>query len=701
MNRKTYASILALTLLAIVFLTGCSSNSAPPNIAITGASPAASTTVTTDYGNLTAVVTSNGTPVGSGVSVTFTAPTAGPTGTFAGGASSETDLTDSTGTATSSLFTANYVPGAFAVAVTTLPAAGGSINLTNGGGVYSFYVTGTEAINGGPNFYALAGSVVLDAAGDVVPYGDSVSNPTGISGEQDYNDAFGLTSPEPSGDAILAEPAALVVASGQGTLTLTTNNTALGVAGVETLGVQFVNNSHALITQFDGTATSSGSLDLQILPSTPGASFAFTLSGVDPAYNSVVYGGVFGLTATPGNPTPPSLTLAGIYDENDAGTVSTGQTLGGIASQSDALGRGTITGTNLGGYLGTLNYYIVGPEAVRIIDVDSADSAVGSAFGQGSAVFTNASLGAACAPAQCSVFGVESNSFGFLYATAGQIAATPDAGVNTTGTFTGIGDVDEEFGVCVDSVTLVPPCTIAGTYFVSSTAGENGYGNLTITPGDLGDVSVLGIYMTDPALNLNDPNNTAGGGGALVAELDTTLNGIGVLTPQTDTKPGDFTGSASSYAFGAQDFFCSICEFDYVGQGSFTAGAFSGTGLLSDPFDAFGSGGAANTGVGFSGAPLADATESATGRYTMYTTNATPNPLVITVPDFVVTNPVTPPTVVDFNVAIYQASGTQAYWIDEDTFSLSLGPIEQQGDMSLVPAAKRARAAAKAKQKQK
>jgi hypothetical protein len=639
------------------------------------------------------------------VSVTFTAPTAGPSGTFAGGASSETDLTDSTGTATSSLFTANYVPGAFAVAVTTLPAAGGNINLTNGGGVYSFYVTGTEAINGGPNFYALAGSVVLDAAGDVVPYGDSVSNPTGISGEQDYNDAFGLTSPEPSGDAILAEPLALVAVGGQYTLTLTTNNTALGVAGVETLGVQFVNNSHALITQFDGTATSSGSLDLQILPSTPGASFAFTLSGVDPAYNSVVYGGVFGLAATTPAPTPPTLTLTGIYDEDDAGAVSTGNTLTGIASQSDALGRGTITGTNLGGYVGTLNYYIVGPEAVRLIDVDANDSAVGSAFGQGTATFTNASLGAACAPAQCSVFGVESNSYGFLYATAGQIAATPAASPDTTdGTFTGVGDVDEEGSVCVDSVTLVPPCTIAGTYFVSGTTGQNGYGNLTITAGDLGDVSVLGIYMTDPALNLNDPNNTTGGGGALVAELD-GLNGTGVLTPQTDTTPGDFTGSASSYAFGAQDFFCSICEFDYVGQGSFTAGAFSGTGLLSDPYNAFDSGSAMNTGVGFSGAPLADATESATGRYTMYTTNETPNPFVITVPAFVVTNPVTPPTVIDFNVAIYQASGTQAYWIDEDTFSLSLGSLQQQGDMSLVPAVRRARAAVKAaaktKQKQK
>ena len=71
----------------------------------------------------------------------------------------------------------------------------------------------------GPNFYALAGSVSVDGNGNV------------LGGEQDYNDGVGLNSPEPSGDIILPGTGALVVdpTTGQGTLTLTTNNSSLGV----------------------------------------------------------------------------------------------------------------------------------------------------------------------------------------------------------------------------------------------------------------------------------------------------------------------------------------------------------------------------------------------------------------------------------------------------------------------------------------
>src|SRR5208283_2005284 len=89
MNRKAYLSILAVVFLAISFLTGCSSSSsAPPVIGITGATPAATVTVTTAYGPLTAAVTSNGSPGGAGQAVIYTVqPGAnGAGGTFAGGA---------------------------------------------------------------------------------------------------------------------------------------------------------------------------------------------------------------------------------------------------------------------------------------------------------------------------------------------------------------------------------------------------------------------------------------------------------------------------------------------------------------------------------------------------------------------------------------------------------------------------------------
>jgi len=663
MNRKAYLSILAVVFLAISFLTGCSSSSsAPPVIGITGATPAATVTVTTAYGPLTAAVTSNGSPVGAGVAVIFTVqPGAnGAGGTFAGGASTETDMTDSTGTATSSIFTANYAPGPFGVVASTLPAAGSTINLTNGGGVYSFYLSGYEAGFVTPNFYALTGSVLLDASGDI------------ISGEQDYNDGIGIQSPEPLPDTIAPLTAGLSLVNGQGTLTLVTSNPELGNAGTETLAVQFVNNNHALIEEFDGFATSSGSLDLQTSPNTPvsaSAGFAFTLTGVDTFDDSIVFGGV-GATDTTGT------TLTGFFDVNDAGTVTTGVPInaGVVISAPDFYGRGSITGT---GIANTLNYYVVGPEALRLIDVDLTDSAIGSAFGQGTATFTNASIGP-------SVLAFQSSASGDLYAAAGSIATVSTV---TPATFAGIADDDEE-GFASSGVA------IAGTYSVSNiptggTTAVNGYSSLTMGAGTgVGSVVNLGLYFTDPALNLSDPNNTSGGGGALITDLDAVLVGTGVLIPQTDTTPTDVTGN---YAFGAQDYFCTICEFDAVGQGSVAAGVLTNwTGILGDPDDFFGGGDSGYIGTTFMGTPLADTTppESTTGRYTMFESSTPANPLVVTVPTTVFA---------DLSVVVYQASATQLFWLDEDTFSIWLGPIEQQGTLSGLAAVKRAAAKTKIK----
>jgi len=145
---------------------------------------------------------------------------------------------------------------------------------------------------------------------------------------------------------------------------------------------------------------------------------------------------------------------------------------------------------------------------------------------------------------------------------------------SSAGTFSGVADDNELF---IYNIQL-PAAPISGTYSIAS----SGYGSLTIVPGDLGDVSALGIYMTDPNLNLNDPNNTTTGlGGALVADMDGALaGGLGVLIPQTNSSPASFAGN---YDFGAQGFNSSF-EFDLVGQGSVTGGVLTGTGLVSDPF---------------------------------------------------------------------------------------------------------------------
>jgi hypothetical protein len=503
---------------------------------------------------------------------------------------------------------------------------------------YSFYLSGLEAICGSDNYYGLAGSVTIDTSGNVV------------AGEQDYNDAFGCTSPEPTGDTISGGTLA-VDANGQGTLTLTTSNTNLGVSGTETLGVQFVNTKHALIIQFDGSATSSGSMDLQTLPSTLSGGYAFTLSGVDPLYNPIAFGGVFSISGT-------SLTN-GVLDVNDVGTVVTGTAFTGTLSVPDSFGRGTITGT---GIADTLVYYIVGPEAIRIIDVDTTDSAVGSAFGQGSGIFTNASLGS-------SVFSIETNSAATIFAVAGMLT------VPASGTFQGVVDNNEQDFVWSGA-------TISGNYSISNTVSEvtyNGYGSLTITPGTSGDFRSIGVYMTDPSLNLNDPNNTTGGGGALVLALDPYFaGGAGVVTPQTDAAPTSFAGN---YAFGVQDFFLGDpgWEFDFVGQGSVAGGVFTGTGLVNDSFEFFTDNSELYTGVPFSGTATADSVNA--GRYTV--------PLTITVAGLSV----------PFQTVIYQASGGQLFWVDEDaqgvfpndqvSTSAFSGSVQKQGSLTGLPAARK------------
>ena len=450
--------------------------------------------------------------------------------------------------------------------------------------------------------------------------------------------------------------------TGQGTLTLTTNNANLGVSGIETLGVQFVNINHALIVQFDGSATSSGSMDLQTLPSTPSGGFAFATSGVDSNYDPTATAGVFTITGT---------AVAGVTDQNDFGTVTLNQAFTGTLSTADTFGRGTLTIT---GSSGLINYYIVGPEVIRIIDVDTGDASVGSAFGQGAGTFTNASLGS-------SVLAMANMPFGGQNGEVGQFT-TSNTSANPAD-FAGVGE-GNEFG---NGVTTALASTITGTYTIAS----NGYGSLTITSG-LGDALSEGVYMTDPTLNLSDPNNTTGGGGALVLSLDTILAGTtGVLIPQTDTTTASFAGS---YVAGAQEYnvfntlTCTLCEFDVISQGSVTAGALSLTGDVSDPFLSLGVGGTGlYTGATFASTPLADATNA--GRYSMLSTNTAPNALAATI------NGVSG----GFNVTMYQARGTQLFWLEYDTDGVWVGPVAQQPNPLTLPFAKKpAKAQTKRKQ---
>lgn len=612
-----------------------------------------SATVSTAFGApLVVTVMLSGAPI-SGASVTFTAPGSGASGTFSNGTNTEMDTTNASGVATSSTFKANATAGGpYTVTATVMGAAvPPDFSLTNtaaGGGSqnFAFYLSGEELSNSGANYYALAGAVAIAANGTVT------------GGVQDYNDAYGFLSPQPGGDSITGGNLTINSTTGQGTLTLITNNANLGVAGTETFGVQFVNTSHAFILQFDGSATSSGSMDLQTLGSPViNGGLAFILTGVDTSYFPVAIGGV-GTNSAAG--------LSGTSDTNDNGTLKLNSAFSGATIQPVVgnYGRGTITGIKFAGTPFALNYYLVRPNVIRIIDVDTGNAAIGSAFGQG----TNAT-GASNGALGTSVLYLAANPFQTnQYGALAQFTTT-----NTTSNpadFSGVGDENKPGGV------VKTDSAVSGTYNIMS----NGYGSLTVTNGGLGSIDILGLYMTDPTLNLDDPNNSTGGGGGLLLDQSSILVGglTGFVIPQTDTATASFAGN---YAVGWQNYnnfsaACTQCEFDMAAQGTVAAGAgaMSFTGLVSDPFLTLGTGSATATGATFTGTPQADSTHA--GRYTMFSTNAVPNALAASINGH---NGA-------FNLVIYQASGGQLFWLETDSNGVFTGPLQKQASLTGLPA---------------
>ena len=565
---------------------------------------------------------------------------------------------DQTQSGAASVFTAPSVvpPGSQQVTITATSVSdtsisSNSVNITIGvaSNNFSFYVTGREA-NVAGDTYSIAGIVTISADGSGRVLG----------GVEDYNDGDGITSPQPNGDSITG--GSLVMdhdGSGNGILTLMIpGNTNLGVNGRESFALNFPNSTHALITQFDGTATSSGSLDLQTSTSVPtSGGFSFVASGAGVDGEPVADGGVFTITGT---------SIAGIVDVNDGGAFSRGTLFTGILGPADSLGRGTIT--NNAGFPVSFNYYMVGPEVIRIVNVDPTDTAVGSAFGQGSnPSFSNGSI-------RQSVFSLENSPTG--YAAAGQFSTSPAAdakpesnasavahqGQPASNEFDGIGDLNELDGA------VLTAANITGTYSLDS----NGYGTLNFD-GGFGDVATLGIYAVDPALNILDPNNpSAGGAVAVLAEMDENLVGIGALLPQTDVTVSSFAGF---YAFGAQgQTSAGFDEFDFLGGATVSeAGTvFSGTGSLSDPFATL-TGGVESQTAAFSATAVPDTAPGHAGRYTL-------NPVAVasTTSDF---------TPFDFTtVTAYQANGQQLFWVEVDPHS-EFGGSLQQNPSSVAPSA--------------
>lgn len=625
MKRATLFAVLVT--LCSMANSACSSSSSKLGVTITGAPTSA---VVAQPINVTAVVSHD--HAMSGVEWTCSPMPSCGEGSF-------DPLTSLSGEAT--VFTAPpAIPAGGQVTITatsvTDPSVSASTNITITNAAvatlnFTFYATGEEAFE---IPYSIAGVVAIatDGSGTV------------IAGEEDYNDGDGLTSPQPLGYVITGGTLTVDPSSGLGTLTLNlATNVAYefpGVMGVETFAVAFSNDNHAIITQFDGTATSNGSLDFQTSTATPVGSYSFVAIGAGIDGEPVADGGVFTVDGS-GN-------LTGVVDVNDGGTLTLGTSIPSGAAQltpADSLGRGFVTGTT--GIATAVNYYVVGPEVIRIINVDSTDTGAGSAYGQGATPnFSNASIGT-------SVFSISGGLS--AYAGAGQFttdagAAKPRSGsavregVPVTNNFTGIGDLNE---LDVYELSAAP---FTGTYSINNA----GYGSASVDD-TFGDVAALGIYAVDPNLNIIDPNSSTSTGGALVAEMDETLVGIGLLVPQTDTS--HFMGAYTLGAQGLTD--TDYDEFDFLGEGSLVDHSFTAAGSLSDPLGALTGTAVESPNVTYT-ATVGGGGRPGRGKMSAFS---------LASPDFA--GPLT------LDVTTYQASGGLLFWVDIDFDDYFGGYLEQ------------------------
>ena len=617
MNRQPLWIVLALVLAAAI--SGCSSGpKAAPAISVAITTPPPATLTVNATVSMTATVANDAAAGG----INWTCTPSGSCGTF------NPTHTDS---GSPTMFTAAATAGSIIItaASATTPSITATADVTldqatllmDVVGTYTYYMNGWT--KRGP--YSVVGSVVLDGQGNIT------------GGEQD---AFNTdTSNLFTDDAIQPATGAVVIGSdGRGTITLTPT-----LAPAETLSITVVNTKHILITQFDLAATTTGSMDLQTAPtSLPTGRNAFAL--ID-TYDALVYGGVYSSVDS-------STITTGEIDADFQGETDIDDVVSGAYTAPDAAGRGTISlslptfsreevdvassdgPASKGPSEQTMQfaYYVVGPEVFRLIEIDSNFFATGSVYGQGSAAYTDNSLAGSYV---FDLFGEEDFGFG-IWSSTGQFTSNGEGGFSA-----GVADVNQGTG----SPVLAGSLTDA-SYFYDS----DGYAGFEVSGETTGGLSVFGVYLIDPNLNIADPNSSTGGGGALMLDLDENSLGAGFIVPQASGPT--FDGNYAITQDGLYQTESVFSYFDLVGQvNSDGTSTFSG---LADYNDLLNTG--LNPGI------------TVAGTYTPDGANPGRTTAQVTLAGALVPN----------NITIYQASSNLLLHVDVDADTEGLGVLEQQ-----------------------
>lgn len=461
---------------------------------------------------ITAVVTNDSTPFG----VTWSCTPAGSCGTFTPASTLTGVATDFTAPATVPAG-GNVIITATSNADPTVSASSSAIQISGPNTTlactppattcnYVFSVSGADTFTFAP--YSVAG-VFTVTAGLIT------------GGEQDYVD-FDVAAHDTINGATSSISNTL---DGNLQITLVTCNGTdctgtdgnVGVGGTETFNGTLACTCTALITEFDGSATGGGTLDLQTSTTAPSGGYAFTIAGVDSAESQLAIGGIINVDTPNGDGSSTISGTGSVFDINDAGTVSQAQGFANTSTVSapDALGLVTFTldpSVASGVPEIVLVGYIVDDTRIRL--VESLDTFFGTTGGTALAQGTNTGgFGSGIAGVTYVVGVTGFDGFGVTQA-AGVLTANGD-GTTVTGTI----NYNDLSGTGTQT-----PIAVTGTYTVDAT----------------GRVTMTGITdgITIPPITLQ--LYLSGAGTAVAATMDTT-----------DTLSGLAYGQSGSFSAGS------------------------------------------------------------------------------------------------------------------------------------------------------
>jgi len=456
---------------------------------------------------------------GSTATTTYTAPAAVPAGNAA--TLIATSVTDPTKSAQATI-----------TITTTAPTLGDGTYVFSLGGQDQFAFTGVNC-----------GAVAdVECAPYYVAGAFTVTGGTITGGEQDFIDLSTIATDTFTGGSVTQ------TGDGTGNLLITLSFTRSGVPLTETLNGTMVSAVRALITEFDSSATSSGSLDLQQSSITaPSGGYAFFVTGLDGNTSGPAPVNIGGVINVDGSPISGN---GSVFDINDAGTASQDQSFlanASTVSAPDQFGRVVFNLVPSSSSLPLINLvgYVVGPGHIRLVETsDSLNGTTGGvALGQGANTGTFSMSSIAGSSFVVSTSGAD---------TSGAFQVLGVLTTNSDGTVTGTLNANDLVGTGVQA-----PIPFTGTYTVDPT------GRVTLSSLTGGPFTFTAqMYLS----GLGTASNVSGNGTATVVSMDASDVLAGVAYQQTGG--GSFTAASfiGNYAMNATGFdFNSELEFGAVG----------------------------------------------------------------------------------------------------------------------------------------